>query len=197
MKPAVKICGIASEEFAAEAAKRPIAYIGAVFDASGRSPRRVDAAAAKRIVAAAGGRLKTVGVFAGHGQDEILAIAEETGIDVVQLHGEYGDDTVKAVKAHGYEVWKLYGGGDAGSEDATLVDGRRGTESRLADWTLASRLKLQGRRVVLAGGLSAANIAAAAKTGADILDVSSSIETSPGVKSAELLDRLLEALSGK
>ena len=62
-----------------------------------------------------------------------------------------------------------------------------------ADWSLVEPLKRVGRRVILAGGISAANIADATATGADILDINSSIETSPGVKSLALLDELLRA----
>ena len=54
-------------------------------------------------------------------------------------------------------------------------------------------LKAAGRRVVLAGGISAANIADAAATGADVIDVNSAIESAPGVKSLTLLDELLAA----
>ena len=59
-----------------------------------------------------------------------------------------------------------------------------------------AELKRLGRRVVLAGGISAANIAAAAATGADVIDVNSGIETAPGVKSVELLSELLAAFAG-
>ena len=61
----------------------------------------------------------------------------------------------------------------------------------MADWSLVGELKRRGFRVVLAGGLSSGNLAIAAKTGADVLDVNSSLETSPGVKSVHLLDELL------
>ena len=50
-------------------------------------------------------------------------------------------------------------------------------------------------RVVLAGGISAVNAAAAAETGADVLDVNSSVETAPGVKSEHLLDAFLRMLA--
>lgn len=80
-------------------------------------------------------------------------------------------------------------------EDAVLLDGRRGNESRRADWSLVAPLKESGRRVVLAGGISAENISAAIATGADVIDVNSSIETSPGVKSLELLDELLRSIN--
>ncbi|MBR4616710.1 MAG: hypothetical protein IKO55_13965 [Kiritimatiellae bacterium] len=55
-------------------------------------------------------------------------------------------------------------------------------------------LKRLGRRVVLAGGISAANVAAAAATGSDILDANSALETSPGVKSTTLLRELVAGL---
>ena len=80
-------------------------------------------------------------------------------------------------------------------EDAVLLDGRRGNESRRADWSLVAPLKESGRRVVLAGGISAENISAAIATDADVIDVNSSIETSPGVKSLELLDELLRSIN--
>ena len=63
-----------------------------------------------------------------------------------------------------------------------------------ADWSLVEPLRRAGRRVVLAGGISASNIADAVATGADVIDVNSSIETSPGVKSLALLDELLRAM---
>ena len=56
-------------------------------------------------------------------------------------------------------------------------------------------LKRAGRRVVLAGAISAENIAAAVATGADVIDVNSSLETAPGVKSVERLDSLLSQLA--
>ena len=80
-------------------------------------------------------------------------------------------------------------------EDAVLLDGRRGNESHRADWSLVAPLKESGRRVVLAGGISAENISAAIATDADVIDVNSSIETTPGVKSVELLDELLRSIN--
>ena len=85
------------------------------------------------------------------------------------------------------------------SADAILLDGRDGARcggtGKLADWSRIAELKAESRRVVLAGGLSAANIAEAAATGADILDVNSGVETAPGAKSIPLLDELLDRYS--
>jgi len=72
-----------------------------------------------------------------------------------------------------------------------LLDGRRGNTSGRADWSLVAPLRSAGRRVVLAGGIGPSNVADAVRTGADVIDVSGSLETSPGVKSSGILDDLL------
>lgn len=200
--PRLKVCGITDAAFAVEAARRGVDYLGLIF-AEG-SPRRVTEVRAREIVGAvrqAGFAPRFVGVFVKHSVDEIAEIASRVGFEVIQLHGEYSSDEVASLKAQGYEVWRLHGPttGRTGilpvdsCEDAVLLDGRRGTESHRADWSLVAPLKAAGRRVVLAGGISAANIADAAATGADVIDVNSSIESAPGVKSPALLAELLEA----
>lgn len=200
--PRLKICGITDAAFAVEAARRGVDYLGLIF-AEG-SPRRVTEVRAREIVEAvrqAGFAPRFVGVFVKHSVAEIAEIASRVGFEVVQLHGEYSSDEVASLKAQGYEVWRLHGPttGRTGilpvdsREDAVLLDGRRGTESHRADWSLVAPLKAAGRRVVLAGGISAANIAEAVATGADVIDVNSAIESVPGVKSPTLLAELLAA----
>ena len=196
--PELKVCGVTDAAFACAAAQRGVDYLGFIF-AEG-SPRRVTPAKAKEIRgtverrSTAGTDLpRFVGVFVAQTAGEIAEIARDVPLDVIQLHGDYGADAVSELKAAGYEVWRLHnpvGGG----EDAVLLDGRRGTESRRADWSLVAELKRAGRRVVLAGAISAENIAAAVATGADVIDVNSSLETAPGVKSVERLDALLGEL---
>lgn len=197
MKPLLKVCGVTDPAFAAEAARRGVSYLGLIFAA--KSPRRVDPARAREIVAAQapkGPKASFVGVFVEQTADEVERIAAEVGLDVVQLHGDYCDGDVERLKAAGLEVWRLLRAGAApGAEDAVLLDGRDGAKcggtGKRADWSLVAELKRAGRRVVLAGGISAGNANAAAATGADILDANSSLETSPGVKSLVLLDELI------
>lgn len=200
--PRLKVCGITDAAFAVEAARRGVDYLGLIF-AEG-SPRWVTEVRAREIVGAvrqAGFAPRFVGVFVKHSVAEIAEIASRMGFEVIQLHGEYSSDEVASLKAQGYEVWRLHGPttGRTGilpvdsCEDAVLLDGRRGTESHRADWSLVAPLKAAGRRVVLAGGISAANIADAVATGADVIDVNSAIESAPGVKSPALLAELLEA----
>ena len=194
--PGLKICGVTNAAFALEAVRRGADCIGFVFVEG--SPRCVSAETAREIVSAVKGA-RFVGVFSGQGVLKILAIAELVGLDIVQLHGGYSADDVAALKSRGYEVWRLDSGDGFAGEDATLVDGRdgkrRGGTGHLADWSRVAELKREGRRVVLAGGISAANISAAAATGADVIDVNSSLETSPGEKSVERLEQLVKAFN--
>ena len=206
MRPKIKICGIADPAFAAEAARRGVDYIGVVFAAS--SPRRVDAGRAREIAAAVREACpesppKTVGVFVGGGADEILETAEAASLDVVQLHGGHDRETAAWLRGAGLEVWRLVESGSDvvvpdGSIDMLLLDGRVGGKTggtgRRADWSLVGKLKADGFRVVLAGGLSPENAAEAAATGADVLDFNSALETSPGVKSLLRLNELLRRL---
>ena len=140
-------------------------------------------------------RTRLVGVFTEPDAEAIARTARAVRLDVVQLHCGCGPDKVEPLKALGYEVWRLAGDIDFAGEDATLLDGsdgkRSGGTGLRADWSRVADLKRAGRRVVLAGGLSSDNIAAAAATGADILDVNSSLETAPGKKSIRLLDEFM------
>lgn len=204
MKPKVKVCGVVDPDFATEAARRGVDYVGVIF--AERSPRRVDVAKARLVASAAhaAGRMpppKVVGVFTSGSADEIADVAASVPLDVVQLHGAFDDETVTALKGAGYEVWRLYDPSRrpaVSGEDAVLLDGRDGGRvggtGRLADWSLVGELVKKGVRVVLAGGLSSENAAAAAETGANVLDFNSGIEISPGVKSVALLDDLLSRL---
>ena len=80
-----------------------------------------------------------------------------------------------------------------------MLDGRTaagtGGTGTLADWRLAAALADAGVRVVLAGGISADNAVDAARTGCAVLDVNSSLETAPAVKSEKLLERFFAAIA--
>ena len=208
--PQIKVCGVTDATFARDAAEMGVDYIGLIFVES--SPRRVSLEQAKHIANVVGrvvsnppgGALETtrpatprfVGVFRDHAADEILAIAAAVPLAVVQLHGPYDETTVQQIRDRGYETW-LLDAPPGNASDATLLDGRSGGQcggtGQLADWSRIAKLKRTGRRVVLAGGISAKNISAAIATGADVLDINSSIETSPGKKSPSLLAELLNA----
>ena len=197
----LKICGITDEYFARAAAEGGVDYLGFIF-ASG-SPRGIDPARAAEIVSAVrGGRPipRMVGVFTLRPVADVLRVADEVGFDVVQLHGRFSAEDVAAVKASGCEVWLLDDGGDPGATvaDGILIDGVKGNlvggTGERSDWARVSVVQAAGKKAILAGGLSAENIAVAYTTGADVLDVNSSLETTPGVKSVDRLAKLLAQL---
>ena len=202
----LKICGITDAVFAVEAARRGVDYIGFVFAAG--SPRHVTVERAREIADAVRGTKipcpRFVGVFVEHAVDEILRIADAVPLDVVQLHCPCDADKIAQVKANGFEVWRLYDATEGEvrkGEDAVLLDGRDGKRcggtGKSADWSLVAKLKRAGCRVVLAGGISSSNIAAAEATDADVVDVNSTLETAPGVKSTDRLEELFCSLHVK
>ena len=189
--PKIKVCGVNDAAFARRAEELGADCLGFIF-AEG-SPRRVTPCKAAEIAAALVGKARRVGVFTRGTVGEMLDVARMVPLDVVQLHGkEWSAEDVRALKDAGLEVWTLDGAEARG--DAVVVDGvahgMSGGTGRLADWSRVAALKEDGVRVVLAGGISAENIRAAAETGCDVLDVNSSLEIRPGVKSTELRERL-------
>jgi phosphoribosylanthranilate isomerase len=104
-------------------------------------------------------------------------------LDVVQLHRRATEEDVAALRAAGFEVWALAGGAPG---DGVLFDSSHGDGER--------RFRKGPYKAILAGGIGEANVAEALRLGPDVLDVNSSLETSPGVKSAALLTRFLSAL---
>ena len=197
----LKICGITDAYFASRAAMVGVEYLGFIF--SSKSKRGVKPAQAAEIVASVRYRASPymVGVFTPRPVADILRISDEVGFNVVQLHGRYVPADVAAVKASGREVWLLDDGGDPGATvaDGILIDGVKGNQlggtGERSDWSRVPVVQAAGKKAILAGGLSVTNIADAYATGADVLDVNSSLETSPGVKSLDLLAPLLRKLN--
>ena len=197
----LKVCGITDEYFASRAAMVGVEYLGFIF--SSKSKRGVKPEQAAKIVASV--RLRAspymVGVFTPRPVADILRISDEVGFDVVQLHGRYAAADVAGVKASGREVWLLDDGGDPGATvaDGILIDGVKGNQlggtGELSDWSRVPIIQAVGKKAILAGGLSVDNIAEAYATGADVLDVNSSLETAPGVKSLDRLAPLLRKLN--
>ena len=165
--------------FAVEAERCGADYIGLIF-ASG-SPRQVTVEKAKEIVRSLDGKARAVGVFTTATAAEILEIAAVAGFGIVQLHRRASEEDVRALKDAGFEVWTLAGGAAA---DALLFDSSHGDGERA--------LRQGPWKTVLAGGISSENIAEAMKLGADVIDASGSLESSPGVKSIRLLREFMD-----
>jgi phosphoribosylanthranilate isomerase len=203
----VKICGIMQGSDAAAAASAGAAYLGVVF-AGG--PRAVTAAGAREVVAAAAG-VPVLGVFAEQSPDEILRIAEVSGISGAQLHGAYSPGDAVRLQNHGLRIWRVFRlatgtdlaaleGAEVGA-DAVLVEPKvphaRGGTGASLDLGLASEARriLAGHPMALAGGLRPDNVGnALTQVRPEIVDVSSGVERLPGIKDPHQITRFVEAV---
>ncbi len=201
----VKICGLTRAADARAAWEAGATWGGLVFAAE--SPRCVSAEAAQGIRAAA--PLRWVGVFVNETPERVASTARALALDAVQLHGEENRESIQAVRRGvpaTCEVWKairVEGAPPRLAEtgaDRLLLDARdarlRGGTGRRFDWDLAAGHP-DLDRIVLAGGIDAGNAAEAEAIGAGILDVSSGVEESPGIKNREKLEAFFAALRGR
>lgn len=198
---AIKICGINTPQALDAAIAARADYVGLVFFA--KSPRNVSLARAAALAERAAGRTKIVGLFVDANLSFIAEAASAAKLDVAQLHGSETPDALAAIRARvGVEVWKALSVASredivcaqdfVGAADLVLFDAKApkgadlpGGLGLVFDWTLlaAHRGPLSWG---LAGGLSPDNVAEAIRsTGASLVDVSSGVESAPGVKDAE------------
>lgn len=208
----IKFCGMTRGEDAAFAAKLGAAYVGVIF---AESPRRLAPAAAKKVLDAAGKAVKRVGVFGTNAPDEIAKTAEQVRLDVVQLHADpTAADVIAVREIFPGDIWAAVRIGEEHlsqeveslfeQSDAIVLDARAqhvlgGTGQALPWSDLAADLARVrgGYLVVLAGGLTAENVGTATRTLApDVVDVSSGVESSPGVKDPRLMAAFAAAVSG-
>lgn len=196
MSVIVKICGIRSPEAAHVAAEAGADLIGLVF---APSKRRVEPAEAQRIVARLretdyGRHVGIVGVFVDEPVEQINALAVHVGLDWAQLSGRESPDAyaglaipaIKTIRFDGHRSeteWLAIANGCDGEPlhvDAHM-QGSFGGAGVVADWAAAGRLARE-RAVLLAGGLSPTNVAAAINVVSPWgVDVSSGVETG-GIK---------------
>jgi phosphoribosylanthranilate isomerase len=191
-----KICGLTRSVDAEAADAAGAGYLGVIFAGGPRMRSPADARATL-----AGRRARKVGVFGSQSPEEIAEICSTVRLDVVQLHGDATAERVAAVRAAtGLEVWAVVRTADgvlpevaeelADAADAlvvdTLVSGRLGGTGVAIPWgRLGESLDAMtvAARVVLAGGLTPDNVAEAIEYVApSIVDVSSGVESAPGIK---------------
>jgi phosphoribosylanthranilate isomerase len=203
----IKICGLMRPVDAAAAAEAGAAYLGVVF-AGG--PRVVTPRQAEAVVAAAHG-VPVLGVFANQPIEEILQITDQAGLRGAQLHGPYSGPTAARLRAAGLQVWRvvriavpsdLDSLGEATSEsDAVLVEprvpGAGGGAGVPLDLAIAreARGRLAGHPMALAGGLTPQTVGQAMTlVRPDMVDVSSGVESRPGIKDHNRIMNFVEAV---
>lgn len=199
----IKFCGLTRRADVEVAIELGAAYVGAVF---ADSPRQVTANGARVLFEGVSGA-RRVGVFGDQSVAAIARTAERGSLEVVQLHGDPTPEKASAVKAAtGLETWAAMRVGNElleadfygmiSSADAILfdtrVDGALGGTGRAFDWGLVTNLLRRHRperaRIVLAGGLTPELVPRAIATvQPDVVDVSSGVETRPGVKDHRLM----------
>jgi phosphoribosylanthranilate isomerase len=192
----IKICGLTRSIDAEYADAAGAEYLGVIF-AGG--PRERTPMHARDTLA--GRRARKGGVFADQEPAAIATLVEMVGLQVVQLHGAADADRVNRVRAAtGAEVWAVIRSADGTlppetqaigeAADALLIDalapGRLGGSGVAVPWDrLGEALDELDHhpRIVLAGGLTAENVAEAIELVApSVVDVSTGVEASPGVK---------------
>lgn len=197
-----KICGITRVEDALVAAEAGADAIGLVFYAP--SPRAVDVRRAREIVAALPPFVTTVGLFVNASRCELNEILEAVPLDLLQFHG---DET--AVDCAGYhrpyiKALRVRPGEDIRTRCAeypqaagilldTFVPGVPGGTGEAFDWTQVPADP--GCPIVLAGGLTPANVAEAIRQVRPwAVDVSGGVEAGKGIKDADKVRAFVEAV---
>ena len=208
----VKICGITRSQDADLAAGLGASALGFVFWPG--SPRAVSPDAAAAIARNIPPGAMKVGVFVDQPADDVMRIIDEVGLDVAQLHGHESpaycrqlmvrlkSDTTGAQRTI-FKSVGLNGTGtidiaDYDSDVVLLVDAyepvRFGGTGKAVNWDSAREVAA-ARRTILAGGLNAANIKLAVRSVRPFgVDVSSGVESAPGVKDPNRLRSFFEAL---
>ena len=193
-----KVCGMTRLTDALHAVQHGATALGFVFWP--RSPRYVDPWRAAAIIKELPGTVTAVGVFVNQPVDDIQRIVVTTGITAIQLHG---DEPAAYAGALGWPVWRAVALQHADTTlpmwpptTTILLDAHdaalRGGTGRTIDWRSAARVAAT-RRVVLAGGLTPANVQGAIETvRPEGVDVSSGVEQAPGVKDLDKVARFLE-----
>lgn len=210
MTPAIKICGLTTADTLAAALDGGADFVGAVVFPP--SPRHIAPDVAGELFEAARGRARIVAVVVDPDDALLETIGRTLKPDLVQLHGRETPERVAAVRAltgagvikalpirtsedlDAAEAWEPHVDHlmfDAKPPEGSVLPGGVG---RSFDWSLLSDRAFK-KRWFLAGGLNPDNVAEAlALTGAPMADVSSGVESAPGVKDAARIAAFLQAV---
>ena len=191
----VKVCGITNAADAMAAVDAGANALG--FNFYEKSPRLIAAEAAARISDELPGDVLRVGVFVNASLEQVLSVAGQVNLQVVQLHGEQVPDMA-------LRIWRAVAAGCSlpaheRAPEAYLLDSysaEYGGSGKSFDWTLSRQYS---GRVILAGGLSASNVAGAIRVARPWgVDACSQLESAPGKKDVRQMKKFvsvaLEAL---
>jgi phosphoribosylanthranilate isomerase len=212
MKPLdIKICGLKTDEAMAAALAGGASHVGFIFFP--KSPRYVEPEDAGRLRQAARGKALAVAVTVDADDAFLDRIVSAMHPDILQLHGAETPERVAAVKArYGLPAVKVISVREAA--DLAAIEPYRGVADRLMfdakppkgselpggngvtfDWRLLAGLAAD-TDYFLSGGLNAGNIGEALRiAGPPAIDISSGVESAPGVKEPALIEAFFRAVS--
>ena len=202
METKVKICGVTNVADALAAAAAGADMIGLNFYE--KSPRYISLATAAEISRALPPFVLRVGVFVNPEESQVVAAIAACGLNLLQFHGDedsvfctqFGLMSVKALRVRDAESLQAL---EKFNTDALLLDaysksGHGGTGEKF-NWELAVAAQKFGKPIFLAGGLTPENVAAAVKQVRPFaVDVSSGVESAPGIKDAAKVRAFIAAV---
>ncbi|CAM3821041.1 phosphoribosylanthranilate isomerase [Litorimonas haliclonae] len=209
--PTVKICGLTRAEDVQDAISAGAGFLGFIVEAN--SPRRVSVSEAKPLFSPTKGLAKRVAVTVNADDHLLDRIARDLAPDFVQFHGDetvdrlaqiskrYDFGLIKAIPIVTDEDMKT-AGEYAGIVDFVLFDAKppkgsqvRGGHGVAIDWDIIARAPTP-KTFALAGGLNPDTVREAiSRTKAPILDVSSGVESAPGVKDVFKIQAFMKAVN--
>lgn len=211
MRPDIKICGLKTPEAVDRAVERGATHIGFIFFA--KSPRNIEPDIAGSLADRVRCRAKIVAVTVDADADDLDEIIALLRPDILQFHGHESPERLLTVKAMtGLPIMKAFSIREPddlkriepyiGIADRFLFDAKPPVGSDLPggngvtfDWQLLRSLD-ESVNYMLSGGLTKDNIADALReTGACGIDVSSGVESAPGVKDLQMMDEFFAAVA--
>lgn len=194
----VKICGITNPDDAIHACECGADLIGFVFYK--KSPRYIAPERAGLIIKRLPAPVEKVGVFVNESSETINRIVEDTGLTVVQLHGEETPEFTKEIKVKVIKAIRVKNEDDISgmqkySVSAFLLDSftqSYGGSGKTFNWEIAKEAKKYGK-IFLSGGLTPDNVADAISAVKPYgVDVSSGVESAPGKKDKNKVKEFLK-----
>ncbi len=197
----VKICGITNNDDALLSAELGADAIGFIFVKE--SPRYITPYDARKIIKLLPPFITPVGVVADATREEISDLIKATGIHCLQLHGSEPPDFCAVTSVPAYKSFRINDGFDmqilfdykvpAYLLD-TYVEGTIGGTGKTFDWDIAVKAKTFGK-IILSGGLTPENIAEAVKKVQPYaVDLNSGVESAPGKKDKNKLERVFKII---
>ena len=200
----VKICGITNLNDALAAVDAGADALGFVFCEA--SPRHITPESAADIIRELPPFVTAVGLFVNATEETVRETAERCGVHALQFHGEEPPSFCRKFKQKVIKAFRIRDESSLAqlsqyTPDAWLLDsfveGQHGGAGQSFNWTLAQRARPFCPRLILAGGLTPANVAEAVlQVSPYAVDVSSGVESAPGKKDAAKVRDFIQAAKG-